>query len=187
VAKPTASLVSVLSALLLAACSGGQTEQQPGQEAKTTDPHLAQACGVASDSGFCRVVVGMTLDQARAVFPDTLESFAGETGECFMVFPAGRPEQFTYMIVNGKVARVDILMPGYLTDKGAQVGWRQDDLLRVYSDRAKIFPNKYDETKRDIVIDTRFNYQMIFETDGKKVLKYRAGVLPPVSYVEGCG
>ncbi len=50
-----------------------------------------------------------------------------------------------------------------------------------------MFPNKYDDTKHDIVVDTRFNYQIIFETDGKKVLKYRAGVLPGVGFVEGCG
>ncbi len=40
-----------------------------------------------------------------------------------MVYPEGRPEQFTFMLVNGRVARVDILADGYLTDKGARVGW----------------------------------------------------------------
>ena len=40
-----------------------------------------------------------------------------------MVYPEGRPEQFTFMLVNDRVARVDILVDGYLTDKGARVGW----------------------------------------------------------------
>ncbi len=190
-AKPIQSLVPMLSALLLTACSGSeQAEQAPSEDAKTADPRLVQACGLVSDTGFCRVRIGMTLAEARAVFPVPLESFAGDSAEsleCAMVYPEGRPEQFTYMLVNDRVARVVILVDGYLTDKGARVGWYEDDVLRVYSDRAKVFPNKYDDTKHDIVVDTRFNYQIIFETDGKKVLKYRAGVLPGVGYVEGCG
>jgi len=191
VAKPIQSLVPMLSALLLTACSGEQAEQAPSEEAKVADPRLVQACGLVSDIGFCRVRIGMTLAEARAAFPEPLESFGGDAAgqglECVMVYPAGRPEQFTFMLVNDRVARVDILVDGYLTDKGARVGWYEDDVLRVYGDRAKVFPNKYDDTKHDIVVDTRFNYQIIFETDGKKVLKYRAGVLPGVGYVEGCG
>lgn len=191
-AKPISSLVPMLSVLLLTACSGEQAQQQqPSEEAKTADPGLLQACGVVSDTSFCHVRMGMTLAEARAAFPVPLESFgdaaAGQSLECAMVFPEGRPEQFTFMLVNDRVARVDILVDGYLTDKGARVGWWEDDVLRVYGDRAKVFPNKYDDTKHDIVVDTRFNYQIIFETDGKKVLKYRAGVLPGVGFVEGCG
>lgn len=189
-AKPIQSLVPILSALLLTACSGDQAQQAPSEEAKTADPSLVQACGPVSDTGFCHVRVGMTLAEARAAFPQPLESFGGDSAaslECVMFYPEGRPEQFTYMLVNDRVARVDILLGGYITDKGAQIGWSEDDVLRVYGDRAKVFPNKYDDTKHDIVVDTRFNYQIIFETDGKKVLKYRAGVLPGVGFVEGCG
>lgn len=190
-AKPIQSLVPMLSALLLTACAGGeQAEQAPSEEAKTADPRLVEACGMVSDTGFCRVRIGMTLAEARAAFPEPLESFAGDSAaslECVMVYPEGRPEQFTFMLVNDRVARVEILVDGYLTDKGARVGWYEDDVLRVYGDRAKIFPSKYDDRKRDIVVDTRFNYQIIFETDGKRVLKYRAGVLPGVGFVEGCG
>ncbi len=190
VAKPIRSLVPMLSALLLTACSGDQAKQAPSEEAATADPRLVQACGVVSDTGFCRVRIGMTLAEARAAFPEPLDSFGGDSAaslECVMVYPEGRPEQFTFMLVNDRVARVDILVDGYLTDQGARVGWYEDDVLRVYGDRAKVFPNKYDDTKHDIVVDTRFNYQIIFETDGKKVLKYRAGVLPGVGFVEGCG
>jgi hypothetical protein len=31
------------------------------------------------------------------------------------------------------------------------------------------------------------NNRIVFETDGKKVVKYRSGRLPAVEYVEGCG
>lgn len=30
------------------------------------------------------------------------------------------------------------------------------------------------------------NYRVIFETDGQKVVRYRAGKLPEVGYIEGC-
>ena len=30
------------------------------------------------------------------------------------------------------------------------------------------------------------NYRIVFETDGKRVLRFRAGKLPEVEYIEGC-
>lgn len=150
------------------------------------DP-LIEDCGKVSDAGFCGVRIGMTLAEAKAAFPVPLESFGGEEPSCFMVFPEGRSRELTFMLVDGKIARVDVLMPGIATDNGSQVGTPEEDILHAYGYRAKVFPNKYDDSKHDIVVDTRFHYQMIFESDGRKILNYRAGVLPPVGYVEGCG
>jgi hypothetical protein len=30
------------------------------------------------------------------------------------------------------------------------------------------------------------NFRIVFETDGKKVTRWRAGLLPQVEFVEGC-
>lgn len=188
-AKPILNLIPVLSALLLAACSSEQAETPPAEEAPAVDP-LVETCGPVTDGGFCGVRIGMTLEQARAAFPEPLESFGGDAaaGEsCFMVHPEGRPEQITFMLVDGEVARVDIMVAGFKTIGDIQVGSTEEAVLQTYGDRAKVFPNKYDDRKHDILVDTRFLYQIIFETDGSKVLSYRAGVLPPVGYVEGCG
>jgi hypothetical protein len=37
-----------------------------------------------------------------------------------------------------------------------------------------------------VVTDVKGKAELIFETDGKTVINYRAGHEPPVRYVEGC-
>src|SRR5262245_4851895 len=171
--------------LLLAAVVAG-CSQEPAEPPPPPDT-LVENCGTVSDSGYCGVITGMTLAEARAVFPAPLETFAGEQKSgCYVVFPEGRSKDLTFMLVDGKVARVDIFKPGILTGKGIQVGSTEEEVLQTYGDLAKVFPNKYDDRMHDIVVDTRFFYEFIFQSDGMKVLNYRAGVLPPVGYVEGC-
>jgi len=179
--------VLVLFAVAVAACSQEQADQPPSEMPAMANDPLIEDCGTVTDAGFCRVWIGMTLAEAKAAFPLQLESFSGDQEpSCFMVFPEGRSKDLTFMLVDGKVARVDVFMPGIATDKGSQVGSSEEEILESYGYRAKVFPNKYDDSKHDIVVDTRFHYQMIFESDGSKILNYRAGVLPPVGYVEGC-
>ena len=185
--SPISPYFLVLFAVSVAACSQEQPDQPPAEPPVVANDPLIENCGTVSDGGFCGVRIGMTLAQAKAAFPLALESFSGDQEpSCFMVFPEGRSGDLTFMLVDGKVARVDVFMPGIAADNGSQVGTLEEDILHAYGYRAKVFPNKYDDRKHDIVVDTRFHYQMIFETDGSKVLSYRAGVLPPVGYVEGC-
>jgi hypothetical protein len=189
VTKPIQNLLTALPVLILAACSSPQADAPPPEEKPAADPYLLENCGPVTDGGFCRVGIGMTLEQARAAFPQPLVPYGGDAAtaeSCFMVHPEGRPDELAFMFVNGKVARVDIFVPGFSTS-GIQVGTPEEDVLQTYGDQAKVFPNKYDDTKHDVIVDTRFLYQIIFETDGMKVLSYRAGVLPPVGYVERCG
>ena len=43
------------------------------------------------------------------------------------------------------------------------------------------------DPKELVILEGSAHAQFIFETDGTKVLSYRAGVLPAVAFVEGCG
>jgi hypothetical protein len=196
VVKANSIHVLLLLTLALAACADKEANDDTVEDRLTgmlTGDKLIDDCGPVSDAGFCGVHFGMTLAEARAAFPEALESFASdptdtdpESLNCFMVFPKDRAKDLTFMLVDGKVARVDILLPGIATEDGSRVGSSQADILARYGDRAKVFPGKYDDTKRDIVVDTMPGHQFIFESDGSKVLNYRAGLLPPVGYIEGC-
>jgi len=190
-----ANAIPILAVMLLAAAVSACSEKQAGTEAyidrMLTGDKLIDDCDPVAAAGFCGVRFGMTLAEAKAVFPEPLESFGGdETGteslSCFMVFPESRSKDLTFMLVDGRVARVDIFLSGIATENGSQVGSFEADILARYGGRAKVLPNKYDDAKRDIVVSTSPNHQFIFESDGSKILNYRAGVLPPVGYVEGC-
>jgi hypothetical protein len=174
----------------LSACSEPEAQVGSGTPPAATGDKLIDGCGPVTATGYCGVKFGMTREEAAQAFPLPLESFGGgnaEPSECFMVFPEGRSKELTFMIVNGRVARVDIYAAGIEADDGSHVGSSESEILQSYGDRASVSPNKYDDAKHDIFVTTAPNSQFIFETDGTKVVNFRAGVLPAVAFVEGCG
>jgi len=95
-----------------------------------------------------------------------------------------------FMVENGRVERVDIDSTGARTERGAEVGMTEADIRRLYADSLVVQPHKYDETGHYLIYvpsepaDSLF--RVVFETDGQRVLRFRAGLRPAVEYVEGC-
>ena len=115
----------------------------------------------------------------------------GDVGGCEFIRPAGAPEGLAVMVVDGTVKRVDVIQPGIPTAAGVEVGDTMDDLNRAYPWASTRLPHKYVAGGHYVAVDVldapggprRF----VFETaeDGT-VLRYRAGVVPQVDWVEGC-
>ena len=183
-ARSSCAFASILL-VALSACSKPATQTE-----SATGDKLIDQCGPVTPTGYCGVKFGMTREDAAQAFPMPLESFGNEgteAPECYMVFPQSRSKDLTFMIVSGRVARIDVYAPGIKADDGNHVGSSEADILQSYGDRASMSPNKYDKTKHDIVVTTAPNSRFVFQTDGTKVLNYRSGVLPAVAFVEGCG
>jgi plasmid stabilization system protein ParE len=91
-----------------------------------------------------------------------------------------------FMIMEGKVERIDISGGAYATAKGARVGSREADLRRLYPE-AKVEPHPYDDAGHYFVLASADGKNgMIFETHGATVTTFRAGRLQPVRGIEGC-
>lgn len=94
------------------------------------------------------------------------------------------------MVENGRVERVDVDSIGARTDRGAGVGMSEADIRRLYPESLVVQPHKYDETGHYLIPVPRepadSSLRVVFETDGQRVLRYRAGLRPAVEYVEGC-
>jgi hypothetical protein len=59
----------------------------------------------------------------------------------------------------------------------------------LYASRVAVSPHKYTGGHYLTVTPTAPGdsaYRMVFETDGRRVTQFRAGVRPAVEYVEGC-
>jgi hypothetical protein len=165
-------------------------DRQPAPAA-TGDP-LIDNCGPVTADGFCGVAFGMTPREAAEAFIAPLETHgdiasADAALACFMLFPAGRAPDLSFVVVDGVVARVDVGVPGVRTASGIEVGSREAAVLSADQAAVAVFPNKYDAALRDIVVMAAPNRRYVFETDGRAVVRYRAGVMPAVGYVEGCG
>jgi hypothetical protein len=192
--------LSILGALALALACGDRPDDAPPRAADTADAADAAAAAAppaasASWSVALRaagpVSYGATLAEARRATGDPLAGAAEGEG-CAYVAPGDAPPGMRFMVENGRIVRVDVDSAGVATDRGAEVGMREADVRRLHRDSVAVRPHKYVEGARYLIVVPRAaadsSRRIVFETDASgRVVRYRAGVLPAVEYVEGCG
>ena len=144
-----------------------------------------------NEDGLGQIQIGMTLDEA--VNMGLLNERPDIKQACDFVFPAvgaGIPFGVNVMVVKGKVARIDVDTGTVTTEDGAKIGDSEDKLKSIYGDELRVSPHKYIEGGHYLTVmgdSTSAGKAMVFETDGKQVTMFRAGRVPEVAWVEGCG
>jgi hypothetical protein len=141
-------------------------------------------------NGIGSVEVGMTVSEAeKASGRSFLRERSGRNdSSCSYVNISGL-SGVSLMLINGKIARVDVSNPRILTLRGAKIGDSEDRIKRLYPGQIKTTPHPYrkdhyltfypkDRQDRD--------YRLIFETSRGKVDVFRGGRVPEVGYIEGC-
>jgi len=132
----------------------------------------------------------MTVPEAIAAFGSLLEPASPvpeDEGSCYFVFPHGIAGTASFMIVEGRVARIDIDGAGLFTEAGVGVGSTEADVLKAYAGRATVEPHPYTAPEGHyIAIAPERERGAIFETDGTRVLSFRVGRADAVRWIEGC-
>ena len=112
------------------------------------------------------------------------------TSTCDYLRPADGPAGLAFMVEQGRIVRVDVDSAGPVTTEGAAVGMSEAEIRARYPG-ARSMPHKYAERGRYLVVTSAdpadSSRRLIFETDGARVVRYRAGLVPQVEYVERCG
>jgi hypothetical protein len=155
--------VLLFGSLSLAGC--GTTDRPPAQ-------------WVVSDSGAGLIRVGMTADEIRP-YVEAL----GRLEECAYANVPAAPGLLV-MLFDRKVVRLDVIDKETATVNGARVGDTEERVRMLYPD-LRVEPHKYTDGHY-LVIDTAPGRRVVFETDGTRVTRYRAGAVPQVDWVEGC-
>lgn len=135
------------------------------------------------------VQTGWTLAQLNAALGEQLRPAYEINPECDYLDPAALPDGIGLMVLQDTIVRIDVDTAGIPTAEGAVVGDTEDRVLELYRGRIEVQPHKYTGPEGHYLVvrwpaDTL--HLLIFETDGVKVLNYRAGRRPAVEYVEGC-
>jgi len=139
------------------------------------------------DDGVGPVEIGITLAQLNAALYETFAMPADKEAQgCFYVTPKKHPK-ISFMIENGRVARVDVNHPGVLTSEGIQVGDAEARVKEVYGARLTIEPHKYTDGHYLTVRSSAGGYGVRFETDRGKITTYYAGLYDAIRLVERCG
>lgn len=180
-------LVVVL--ILAAGCAVRDKPAAPPDSPAPVAPVPVAPSLTVGPEGIGSVRVGSTLAQLNAAIGETLKPAYQVNDQCDVVHPSHLPAGVTVMIDADTVARVDVDTTGVLTAEGAGVGDTETRVLDLYAGRISVEPHKYTGPEGHNLV-VRFPadsmVRIIFETDGKKVLRYRAGRRPAVEYVEGC-
>ena len=135
------------------------------------------------------VQVGMTYDVLRTALSGALAPL-DTAASCTFVRPTTAPGGVQVMMVDGRVARVQVDSGLTPTAEGARIGSSEAQVQELYgAGHVAVTPHKYASGHYLTVTpaapaDSAF--RLIFETDGQRVTRYRAGQLPEVGWVEGC-
>jgi hypothetical protein len=161
---------------------------QPAASAPDTLP-VSQSVGdpyTVSAYGYGPVRIGMTVDEARAALGGRLSvPNPVEGSTCAFVRSEGTPEGVMFMVVEGKVQRVDVIRTAAVaTDAGAHIGEKEARVKELYPGLT-VQPHKYTDG-RYLIVAPDSATRLVFETNADTVTMMRGGLLPMVLWVEGC-
>lgn len=161
------------------------------QAAPTAQPTPRDTSAVVTPQGFGAIRIGASAEQlADAIGSKIPPSHSPDEHECRYVMLSALPSGMRVMLVHDSVARIDITAVGPRTADGIGIGDAEPRVVAAYGNRGTVRPNKYTgPVGHDIIVNATADstHRLIFETDGAKVVRYRAGRQPAVDLVEGCG
>jgi hypothetical protein len=175
----------ILASMLAAACTNEASKNTDTTGSSTSPPN---AWGV-TPHGIGALRAGMTLDEARTALAVAIPEPDSASRECAEVPIGSAPGRLFLMVIEGRVVRVDVLDSAIATVDGARVGDSEQRIDSLFRGRVTVQPHKYTDGRYLIVTPSELadsTVRLVFETDGARVTRYRAGLLPQVMWVEGC-
>jgi hypothetical protein len=172
------TFLALTVALFATACA----DRQP----KTADTSIPQAPTV-SPAGYNFVRLGETAREL-SLAGDSAAAANPKHASCRFAHPAAFPPGARIMLLDDVVSRIDVDSAGIRTAEGAQVGDAEARIYEIYRGRVASLPHKYLKNGHNLVVwqPSPVTTRYVFETDGKKVLRYRVGRPPAIDLVEGC-
>ena len=164
----------------------------PGESASTSAPAPApvqdRQAGEweVTPEGIGALRAGMSLDEAKIVMHGNLVVPA-KLEQCDYVKLRNAPAGLLVMVEKDAISRIDVTSGTVATVEGARIGDTEEKIKSLYPGMVTVQPHKYTDGHYLVVTpkDAGEN-RIVFETDGKKVLRFRSGLRPAVEYVEGC-
>jgi hypothetical protein len=140
--------------------------------------------------GYGPIEAGMTMAQAAEVGKRPLTAINPGSEECdYVRFEGDSSRGIQFMVVQGRIARVDVHDTTISTSHGIRIGDSEAAVQEKYAERVTVSPHKYVDGHYLVVAPATpadSGHEIVFETEGARVTTYRSGRVPEVEYVEGC-
>ncbi|MEL6383445.1 MAG: hypothetical protein AAFQ89_13525 [Cyanobacteria bacterium J06626_18] len=136
--------------------------------------------------------IGMTLEEATNALGIPLTPLGSNlSGECAYYQPDTSAQTLGLMVVDNSLIRLDIWPGSTLpTVSGAKIGSSETEIMELYPEQIEVAPNPYTKGKFLTLVpnDPQLSlYRLVFETDENgKVVQYRTGQFPAVTWPDGC-
>lgn len=142
-------------------------------------------------NGFGSVDIGMTVKQAsQAAGVDLVPTDSNPNPDCRYYKMDQNPEELgvSFLVSNGRIARIDIEDSRLQTVSGARVGDTEKRVQSIYKGQLEVNPAQHNGNYLTFVPQSQRdkNLRLHFITDGTKVTQIYIGKLPEVNYEEGC-
>lgn len=142
-------------------------------------------------NGIGPVDIGMTVPQAsRAAGVQLVSSSSNPNATCDSYQLQQGVKGVSFMVRNGRIARVDIDSSRITTVSGAKIGDSEARIRSLYADQLKVSRLANSETGNVLTFVPKSqrdkDLRLKFMTDGKQVTGISTGKLPEVNYIEGC-
>jgi len=143
-------------------------------------------------TGIGPLQIGMTLEAATDALGLPLVPIGSNLGgDCAYYQPDAVSQALGLMVVDNRVIRVDVWPGSSLeTVSGAKIGSTDEELKAFYPGQIEAMPNPYTQGEFLTLVpqDPELAlYRLVFETDATgKVVQYRAGQFPAVTWPDGC-
>lgn len=181
--------LTVIAALCVAVgCDRSSDDAAPVIDDPAPIAAVPARWSVAPDA-FGPLRIGMTSAAITSIIPGAFSLAAPpEAGGCGYAKWDG-PPGVSLMFTGDTLVRIDVDSAVVITGDSARVGDTEARIDSIYGSAVRRLPHKYTDGRYLIVvgeppIDTL--HRLVFETDGQRVTKLRAGRMPEVEYVEGC-
>jgi len=179
--RPRRFARAAIAAVALAALVGPATTVTARDRALTTNSKI-------STSGLGPVGIGLTKGQAQRFAKTRIDYQGGALGNCRYAAP--RSLRVSFMLIDNRVARVDVSRRGFATPSGIRVGDSEASVRRQLQGRLRVSEHQYVRGGSYLEFVPRdnkdSNRRVIFESNGRRITYIRAGRLPEVRYIEGC-
>jgi hypothetical protein len=192
--------------LILALAAGCVSRDAPGRDtsraravaapvapapnpADSTSQERAAARWVVTPKGIGPVLAGMTMAALDTALGEAMRATYAPGASCAYLRPSALPKDVLVMVQRDTVVRIDVRAKGVLTADSVQVGDTEASVIARYQGRVRTTPHKYaGPTGHDLTVTAPPDTEdaMVFETDGRVVVNYRAGRRGAVALVEGC-
>jgi hypothetical protein len=147
---------------------------------------VATDAWVIREDGVGPVKIGMRLAQLQTVLHTKLVEQESGSDSCYYVEAPGH-DHIGFMIIDGRLARVDVNAPGVATNTGIHVGDTEAHVRAIYGVRMKVTAHAYVDTGHYLTVrSSDGRYGVRFETDHGKITGYYAGTYEAIQYIEGC-